>query len=153
MRARDDALNGVLNSLRSRRDAPWREKTFDARALTDEAFEQHVAALCQTAEAVRSAQSRDGGRGADDIKRRVLKRESEWTRRTALDLQRLADIEDRMRVRQAESARKRWFVLGRLLMRAASEDPRWGDVINLLISSTKMSALEARALGVPQRKS
>lgn len=151
MRARDDArCDVVLNSLRPKRDAHWRTNEFDARAMTDQAFEQHVAALCATAEVVRS--ERDGTRTAALIERRIEAREREWTRRTALDLQRLADIEARMNLRQAEAARHRWFVLGRLLSRAASNDLRWADAMALLIDSSTLTAHEARALGLTKHK-
>lgn len=158
--APDDALDGVLKSLRQRREAPWREASFDARAMTGQAFEDHVAALCANAQAAQTGVDgdpqaggqRNGQRTAEHIRRRVIARETASARRTALDLQRLADLDERMRVRQAEAVRKRWFVLGRLLTRAAAADPRWADFVQLLITSVKLTAHEERALGLAPRK-
>jgi hypothetical protein len=138
----------VLSSQRPSHEKHWRVDSDDARAMTDEAFEAHVTALCAVAHDVRAARSNDGARTHERIKQRVQAREAEWTRRTALDLQRMADLDDRMKLRQAETARRRWFVLGRLLMRAAEEDPHWAHIMRTLISRTPLTVQEQRALGL-----
>jgi hypothetical protein len=153
MRREKDALcYAVLGSRRSIAEQHWRAADRDARTLTDPAFDAHVAALCRVAEDVRNHQQQvrthDGTRTAEKIKERVIAREQEWTRRTALDLQRLADLHERMNARQAEVARRRWFVLGRLLAKAAEEDERWGLVLEGLLARTPLSVQEARALGL-----
>jgi hypothetical protein len=40
-------------------------------------------------------------------------------------------------VRNAEAARKKWFVIGRLLVSAAESDKRWVDLLRLLIRSAR----------------
>ena len=153
MRRDKDALcYAVLGSRRLNAEQHWRAADRDARILTDPAFDEHVAALCRVADDVRNyqqhARPHDGTRTAEKIKERVIAREQEWTRRTALDLQRLADLHDRMTARQAEAARRRWFVLGRLLAKAAEEDERWGRALEALLARTPLSVQEARALGL-----
>ena len=153
MRARKDALDGLLSSLRLERKAPWRDTTFASSAMTDQAFEDHVAELCEVAQATRASNAHDGARTAERIKQRLATREAEWTRRTALDLQRLADLDGRMRIRQAEGARRRWFVLGRLMTEAAQTDCRWQDVLRLLLQTRPLTGNEAKALGLSPTKS
>lgn len=153
MRREKDALcYAVLGSRRSIAEQRWRANDLDARALTDQGFDEHVAALCRVAQDVRASASaprpHDGTRTAERIKDRVIAREQEWTRRTALDLQRLADLHERMNARHAEAARRQWFVLGRLLAKAAEEDPRWAEALHALLARTPLSVQEARALGL-----
>ncbi len=153
MRREKDALcYAVLSSRRSSADERWRANDRDARTLTDQAFDEHVTALCRVARDFHASKEhdapRDGRRTAERIKERVIAREQEWTRRTALDLQRLADLNERMNARQAEAARRRWFVLGRLLAKAAEDDPRWADVLDALIARSAPTVQEARALGL-----
>lgn len=153
MRAKNDALRyAVLSSLRpaSQKTASenrWRANESDARAMTDQAFDAHVAALCAVARDLCEQDQIIGAKSAARIKARVSAREQSWTHRTALDLQRLADLQDRMELRHAEAARRRWFVLGRLLARAAEEDPCWADALEALLVRAPLTALEAKALG------
>jgi hypothetical protein len=149
MRAKTDALRyAVLSSLRPTSKDVWRTTESDARAMTDQAFDAHVAALCAVARDVRAQAKVVGAKSATRIKDRVAARELASTRRTALDLQRLADLEDRMELRQAEAARRRWFVLGRLFDRAAKEDAAWASALDILIARSALTAHEARALGI-----
>lgn len=152
MRVKKNALRYAVLDSRQQSQKHWRVESEDARAMTDEAFEAHVHALCAVAHDVRNARSNDGARTHERITRRVQAREERWTQRTALDLQKLADLEDRMKLRQAETARRRWFVLGRLLMRAAEEDPHWAHALRTLISRTPLTVQEQRALGLSPAK-
>ena len=57
-----------------------------------------------------------------------------------------------MNARHAEAARRRWFVLGRLLAKAAEEDPRWAEALHALLARAPLSVQEARALGIQKNQ-
>lgn len=148
MRAMKDALSyAALNSRRPKREAMWRACEDEARSMTDATFAAHVDALCGVAEHVREARS--GAKGAERIKERVARREASAATRTALDLERLADLEDRMALRRAQTTRRAWFVLGRLLSEAAERDADWKRTMARLIAQGSLTLHERRALGLP----
>lgn len=152
MRPEADALSGLMSILQLDREMVWRNREFAPGASSPRMFEQHVVTVCHPAGAREDVDIR-GARMARKIADRVVAREREWAHRTSLDLARLADLHDRMRLREAESERRRCFVLGRLLVRAAQADPRWADVLQLLLASSPLKPLEAKALGLPSHRS
>lgn len=147
MRSDADALSGLLSVLQLDRNAVWRSAEFAHRASSPRNFETHIAAVCK-ADAAGAAATPRGMRTTQRLARRVAAREAEWTRRTVQDLARLADLHDRMRLREAEAERRRCFVLGRLLLQAARTDPRWQDTLALLVRSAALRPGEARVLGL-----
>lgn len=142
MRADNKALDAVVRSLRLDLQSAWRETTFDVCGTAAADFDQYVATLCASP----SGSGQRGARTAQRIASRVSKRAANAERRTALDLQRLADLEQRMSVRTAEAARRRWFVLGRALERAATADRRWSNIVDQLLASAELTAGEKRLL-------
>lgn len=142
MRAENKALDAVVRSLRLDLQSAWRETTFDGCGFGAADFDQHVATLC----ASQDGNVLRGARTAERIVSRVTTRAAKAERRTALDLQRLADLDERMRVRMAEAARRRWFVLGRVLERAATTDRRWSSIVDQLLASAELTAGEKRLL-------
>ncbi len=96
-----------------------------ASAATDDAaFELQIEALCEAARV--TATHREPPRGARSIAKvseRIERRESAFERRHALDLQRLLDLEERAAQRRVQRARRRWFIIGRVVDRAMDADP------------------------------
>lgn len=153
MRVLKNALRyAVLSSHAADDEKLWRVNDSDVRAMTDAAFDQHVRALCAVAEDVRATRGKDGTRTRARLEERVQARDAQFMRRTAMDLQRLADMDERIRLRHAQSERQRWFVLGRLLARAAEGDPAWRKVRETLLGQAQLTTQEARLLGVAQGK-
>jgi hypothetical protein len=141
MRAKEDALATLLATLRRERVSPWRSIKWTVGYRSGDPFLDHADAVCAAPHKSSNAADR-GARTADQIRERVSERDVRHMRRTALDLQRLADLEERMSVRAAQAARRRWFILGRLLERAAERDPVWSEILTALISQGELSRAE-----------
>lgn len=91
----------------------------------DARFKRQVGEACERArEASRDNGRRDGRRTIDNTVTRIARRDAQVAARTALDLQRLDDLCERYRGRQALALRQRWFVIGRVLDAAARDNPR-----------------------------
>jgi len=147
MRARDDALTTLLSTWRRERGTPWRSGDWKADNRGDDRFALHADVVCGAVQDnMRS--STGNARSAERIRERVIDRDTRHMRRMALDLQRLADLEERMSVRNAQTARRRWFVLGRVLEKAAAQDARWAAVLVELLAQAVLSRAEATVLGL-----
>jgi hypothetical protein len=132
-----------LSSRLSQPNVKWRSEHEGMHDLTAAAFDAHVAALCEAA-AHRELHHRNGEKSASVLMAKVERRSARTLERNALDLQRLADLQDRMGARDAQAERRRWFVLGRLLARAAADEKEWGRVLDLLVARGGLSASETK---------
>lgn len=139
-----DAPSGVEHALRPRPEKLWRTIDFDGRRETAGCFIDQLKPMCTSP---MKGGRRNGARAAERIEARLKARARECLRQSARDLQRLAEIEEGKHRRAAEAARRRWFVLGRLLSQAASEELFWAQILDSLVQRSNLSAREARALG------
>lgn len=145
-RSRLDAHRyAVLGAHRSGPSEGWSSGDADAASL--DAFERQLADLCEMA---RRTRRRDGARTLARTARRIEAREDALARRTALDLQRLQDLEERYVQRRALALRQRWFVIGRVLDAAMEKDPQLRRTVEALLRSANLRKEERACL---ERKS
>lgn len=89
-------------------------------------------------------------RQAQRILEKIASREAEWARRSALDLQRLEDLEEREKRRRALALKQEWFVIGRVVAEAMRNDAFWRSRIMPLLEQAPLSRREKALLGMRQ---
>lgn len=87
---------------------------------------------------------------AQRILEKIAVREAEWARRSALDLQRLEDLEEREKRRRALALKQEWFVIGRVVAEAMRTDAFWRARILPLLEQAPLSRREKALLGMRQ---
>jgi hypothetical protein len=127
----------VLGALRSEPADVW--TTDEIRAGKRANFERQIAVACEPPRnAGDEGLRRDGLRSMARTSQRIAARELEYERRTALDLQRLADLEDRRAQRRALALRQRWFVIGRIVEAAMVSDPVLRSAVERVLGMAKL---------------
>jgi hypothetical protein len=119
----------------------WSCSATDAASLDE--FEQQILDVC---DAARRSRRRDGARTLARTARRIEAREDALARRTALDLQRLQDLEERYVQRRALALRQRWFVLGRVLDAAMEKDALLRSTVEALLRTADLRKEERACL-------
>lgn len=126
--------------------AAWAGQEPSAIAMT--AFDTQVDALVRAVSDVKaSRKAPKPDKSAAKIMKRLASREEEWARRTALDLQRLEDLEERRQQRRAHALRQEWFIIGRVVADAMARDPAWRSRILPLLKAAPLTQLERTVLG------
>ena len=145
--ARNVLQYSALSSRLDGHGAAWAGQEPTALALT--AFDTQVADLMRAVSEVKSAKRNPPpAKNAEKILKRLASREEDWARRTALDLQRLEDMEERRQQRRAHALRQEWFIIGRVVADAMARDPTFRARILPLLKAAPLTQLERTVLGL-----
>ena len=145
--ARQALRYALLGTLRSDRPELW---TVGAgETVSDADFERQLAEVCGLAREVQATnRRRDGGRAIEATKQRIATRDRHLSHRTALDLQRLHDLEDRQTQRRARALQQKWFVIGRVIETAMQSDPHLRTAVLRLLRAAELRKDERLCLGL-----
>lgn len=125
----------LLATLNSRRSHIW---THDGVQSVDANLERQIFSVCEMANGNSGARRRDGARAIKTTVHRIAARDARLAERTAMDLQRLDDLQQRYSQRQATALRQKWFVIGRVIEAAMQEDATLRAAVMQLLSVAKL---------------
>lgn len=147
--ARQALRYALLGTLRSDRAELWTAGA--GETVSDADFERQISEVCGLAREVQATnRRRDGARTIETTKQRIATRERHLSRRTALDLQRLNDLEDRQAQRRARALQQKWFVIGRVIESAMQSDPHLRAAVLRLLRGADLRKDERLCLGLPR---
>lgn len=125
----------LLAALNSRRHHIW---THDGVQSVDANLERQIVSVCGMATSSNGAKRRDGARAINATAQRIAARDARLAERTAMDLQRLEDLQRRYAQRRAIALRQKWFVIGRVIEAAMQEDATLRAAVMQLLSTAKL---------------
>lgn len=135
----------LLATLNSRRSHIW---THDGVQSVDANLERQIASVCEMATSSNGAKRRDGARSMIATAQRIAARDARRAERTAMDLQRLEDLQQRYSQRRALALRRKWFVIGRVIEAAMQEDATLRAAVMQLLSTAKLRRDERHCVNI-----
>lgn len=135
----------LLATLNSRRSHIW---THDGVQSVDANLARQIASVCGMATGCNGVKRRDGARSIIRAAERIAARDARRAERTAMDLQRLDDLQQRYAQRQANALRQKWFVIGRVIDAAMEEDATLRAAVMRLLSTAKLRRDERQCVNL-----